>query len=333
MKRYSIFLLIVFVVFTLLPLGLVSSESLSDDQLTDLLFSLHPQEDPNEGFLVLPEEYSLPVTGLDGIYHLLIVGVDQEGDQALGRSDTMVLAVLNTREGSLKLISFLRDLFVRLPGRGSNRLNAAYAFGGADLLKRTLQANFQIQVDGYVAVDFAAMIGLVDAMGGVALTVLPEEVKPLNGILGYYNYLHSIPDHQGELQAPGKQVLSGLQIMSYARIRKLDSDFGRVSRQQTVLQAIFVAMQTSKPETIAQMIFSFADMVKTDIPLLEALDLARQALGRKSYDIQTLTIPIHGAYKSVFKRDAYVLEPDLRKNTKAIQAFLQSVSPSTIAVP
>lgn len=299
------------------------AEELSNEQLTDLLFSLQQESDNADEFLVLPEEYQEPVTGVDGVYRLLIVGVDTDGKQITGRSDTMVLAVLNTRSATVHLVSFMRDLFVKIPGKGNNRLNSAYAFGGAELLKKTLFENFQVVVDGYIAVDFNSMIALVDSIGGVEISVLPEELKPLNGILEYYNYQQGRPEESGKLLSAGIQTLTGLQTMSYARIRKLDSDFNRVNRQQRTLSAIFTKLQKMDSNSFLQMMFEHSDRVSTDITVLDAMDLARHAFSTQEYTIEMLTIPIPKGYQSAMKKDAYVLIPNLKKNIQAIINFLQ----------
>ena len=206
---------------------------LTDEETQALLSLLAIQDEESNSFVVLPENFEMPATGFNDEYSLLIIGVDTDRDDLKGRSDTMILVVLNTRLKTLKLVSFMRDLYVNIPGKGHNRLNAAYAFGGAKLLRKTIEDNFGIIADGYLAVNFSLMAGLVDAIGGLDLTVEEYELKPLNGILGYFNYLSDLPESEGMLLSSGTRVLTGLQTMSYARIRKSDSDFERVVRQQS----------------------------------------------------------------------------------------------------
>ena len=144
---------------------------MTDEQLRELLGTLYDRQQEGMEFVVLPDDFRMPVIGLDGKYTMLIIGVDSDRQDMKGRSDTMVLAVLDARRRSLKLISFMRDLYVRIPGRGRNRLNAAYAFGGEALLRRTLLESFGVQADSYVAVNYSLLTDLVDAIGGVELTV------------------------------------------------------------------------------------------------------------------------------------------------------------------
>ena len=234
----------------------------------------------------------------------------------------MILAVLNTRKNSLKLVSFMRDLYVKISGSGHNRLNAAYAFGGEKKLRRTLEENFGVLADGYLAVNYSLMADLVDAIGGVELTVEEYELKPLNGILGYYNYQRGIPENEGMLAVSGTRILTGLQAMSYARIRKTDSDFERVGRQQQVIQAIYRQIQHASAEQIIDAISGFIGSVGTDVSLGDALSLLKDIIRLDQLDIQTFSIPVKGAFSSQVIRDTYYLVPNLKRNREAIMEFL-----------
>ena len=98
--------------------------------------------------------------------NILLVGQDKrEGEQG-NRSDSMILCTFNPGAGKLYMTSFLRDLYVPIPGHGRNRINAAYAFGGIKLLQRTLEENFDLEIDGCVEVDFGQFAEIIDALGG-----------------------------------------------------------------------------------------------------------------------------------------------------------------------
>ena len=298
-----------------------------EDQLTaeetqTLIDLLAQRDEEGRAFVVLPDNFKMPATGLDGEYRLLILGIDQPGDSLNGRSDTMILAVLNTRKNSLKLVSFMRDLYVKISGSGHNRLNAAYAFGGEKKLRRTLEENFGVLADGYLAVNYSLMADLVDAIGGVELTVEEYELKPLNGILGYYNYQRGIPENEGMLAVSGTRILTGLQAMSYARIRKTDSDFERIGRQQQVIQAIYRQIQHASAEQIIDAISGFIGSVGTDVSLGDALSLLKDIIRLDQLDIQTFSIPIKGAFSSQVIRDTYYLVPNLKRNREALMEFL-----------
>lgn len=335
MKRFRPVLTLLFIFALILCSGQALSETedtLNDKELTDLLYEMNKENEGSADFLVLPDEYQEPITGLEGVYYLLLIGVDTDGQNITGRSDTMVLAALNTRQNSVKLISFMRDLYVKIPTRSHNRLNAAYVYGGPDLLIRTLQTQFGVPVDGYVAVDFSLMARLVDAIGGIDLTVSEEELNSLNGILEYYNYLHDRPQQEGRLERSGEVRLSGLQAMSYARIRKIDSDYSRVTRQQRTLQAIFNQLISLDAGKLSDLVFQYAAEVKTNVSFSDALELITLVFQLKDAQLTAMTVPVKGGGKNVYRnKTAYIL-PNLKKNTDAINLYLndaavESVSP------
>ena len=111
---------------------------MTNDEITRLLWEMYQTENGDIDYTVLPDDYQTPIEGKSGVYNLLLLGIDNPGSAITGRSDTMLLASLNARTGTLKLISFMRDTYVAIPHHGHNKLNAAYAYGGAELLLETL---------------------------------------------------------------------------------------------------------------------------------------------------------------------------------------------------
>ena len=100
-------------------------------------------------------------------FNLLLIGEDAAGNNENGRSDAMLLAQITPESGDVKLVSFLRDLYVPVKGHGQTRLNAAYFHGGEELLKQTLTECFDVRIDRTLAVDFDTMADLIDQIGGV----------------------------------------------------------------------------------------------------------------------------------------------------------------------
>lgn len=256
-------------------------------------------------------------------FRLLILGIDTHDDDIKGRADTIMLASLSDKQ--LKLLSFMRDLYVEIPGRGHNKINASYAFGEAELLKKTLKKNFSVEVDGYIAVNFDLMRKLIDELGGVYIDVLPEEHKSLNAIMEYYNRVNKRNKYEEHLKKPGYQKLTGLQAMSYARIRKLDSDFERVGRQQRVMSAIFRELQTKKLDEILRIISKYIDKVKTDISYSDAIELASMLIQKQDIDIKLLRIPVKGSSSAREINKTYFIVPNYKKNIEAIKNFFNNV--------
>lgn len=298
------------------------SEEMSNEELTQLLWEIYQSENDDAEFVVLPEDYEEPAVGKTGVFNLLLLGVDTNDPSLKGRSDTMLLASFNARTGQMKLISFMRDTYVKIPGKGHNKLNAAYAYGGAELLIKTLETNFGVTVNGYLAVNYALMVELVDAIGGIEMTVSEDELSKLNGILEYYNYQRGVDEKQGRLETPGRHVLTGLQTMSYARIRKLDSDFIRVERQQKVVLAIYEKICSMDTGTLTSIILSYIGRVGTDITIARATELVLTLLKAEELSTESLRIPHNGGYSSRVINETYFIVPKLAKCRDAISAFL-----------
>lgn len=322
MKKLWLACVVLIVLFVAFLPAQGAENTLSLEEITEILYDIAREENAAGDYLVLPEGYSAPALGLDRTFRLLVLGVDTDDAKFRGRSDTMMLAVVDMRKSELKLISFMRDLYVQIPGKGHNRLNAAYAFGGAELLERTLEKNFGVSADGYVAVNFSGMVTLVDSIGGVDITVEESELGSLNGILEYYNYQNERPEAQGRLEKAGHQTLTGLQAMSYARIRKIDSDFERTGRQQRVMNAIFTRIRSMTLPSLLDVVFENAHLVSTDISLDEAVSLVSSTLSMDSVNTRYLRIPVARGGKGTLLNETYFIVPNLKKNKQAIADFL-----------
>ena len=175
------------------------------------------------------------------VVNILLIGTDARAVDESARSDVMMLVSMNRESKKLVMTSLMRDIYTDIPGYGSNRLNAAYAFGGAELLIETLEADFGIRIDNYAAVDFFDFAGVIDVMGGVDLELTTAEVDFINeqtysgeqAQLGvgtgsvYLNY-----------SSDGWYHLNGSQTLAHCRNRSsAGSDFDRTGRQRAVLYA------------------------------------------------------------------------------------------------
>lgn len=161
--------------------------------------------------------------------NILLLGSDQRPwDGRYFRTDVIILATLNTRKGTVNLTSFPRDLYVTIPGRGADRINTAYEYGGFELLADTMQHNFGFRPDHYVLINFSSFKKIIDDLGGLEV----EVAQPLSdNYRGRY-----ITIQQGTVEMDADMVLW------YVRSRKTSNDFARSRRQQEVLRAIFKKM-------------------------------------------------------------------------------------------
>ena len=197
----------------------------------------------------------------NAITNILLLGVDRSEDGTAQRSDTMMLISINSKTKNLNMVSFLRDLYVEIPTAGKNKINAAYTIGsqsdvgGAGLTMQTIENNFRINIDHYVEIDFENFINLIDAMGGIDIEMTQDEVDYMSS--WYY----------GEYGQPislqvGMNHLDGKGALTFARIRKLDSDFGRTGRQRQVMIAIFDKFKTLNPAQMTSVFYNYAHILK-----------------------------------------------------------------------
>ena len=135
------------------------------------------------------------------------------------------------------MTSFLRDIYLSIPGYESNRLNAAYAYGGTKLLTETIKANFGITVDRCLVVNFYVVMDLVDAVGGIDLDVTADEISVMNGYIRHHNQLLGNPENTDILSSDDAGTIhaDGNQALAYARVRYVGTAFARTGRQRTVI--------------------------------------------------------------------------------------------------
>lgn len=251
------------------------------------------------------------VTSTSTVRNVLLIGIDDDGS-AGSRSDTIMIASIDTRSRTIRLCSILRDNYVSIPGHDSSRINSAYAYGGAELLMQTIEKNFRIDIDDYVSIDMEAMISVVDAIGGVTINITEKEAYQINR----YSYSKS-PD-----VSAGEQRLDGRQAVEYARIRKIDSDFGRTNRQRTLINAIVRECRELSPFKLFSLVNTVSPYLTTNMSSTEIASLGLKVLPAMSNEMEQLSIPIDGAYESATKRDMAVLVPNLPKNAAALREFL-----------
>ena len=237
-----------------------------------------------------------------GLVNILLIGQDRREGESRQRSDAMILCSFNPETKKMAMISFLRDLYVQIPGYEDNRLNAAYAYGGFELLKKTLNLNFGINVDGCFEADFEGFEKIIDAVGGVDIELTAEEANIV-----------------GNGASEGVCHLSGEQALKYARIRKIDSDFQRTARQRRIMSAVFEKAKSYSLTELAAFFGEILPLMTTDMTDDEMMSLAfTYAASFSELQTESYIVPAEGTYKNAMIKGMAVLVPDLYEIKKLI---------------
>ena len=189
------------------------------------------------------------------LFHVAVFGIDSYSDY-VGRADSIMIFTVDMENKQLKLTSILRDSYVPIEGHGNDKINHAYAYGGAELMLSTINQNYNMNITEYVVLDFKDVATLIDAVGGLDLEITEEERASVNGIARGMGY------NGAEISSAGFVHLSGLQVTAYARIRKIDDESARSGRQREVIQKLL-------DKLLERDIFEYPKLLHDFLPQLE----------------------------------------------------------------
>lgn len=238
----------------------VDNTPMSSDEYQQFLESQEPPT--GSGETIDPEDVIWTEPQIEQsaeVINIMLIGQDRREGQGRQRSDAMILCTINTKTKTVTLTSFMRDLYVQIPGYSPNKMNACYQIGGMALLSDCLEANFGVEVDGCVEVDFSGFTKLVDLAGGVDIELNQSEANYLNR-RGNWDYNDASAGTWNLTE--GVNHLTGEQAFAYSRIRYVgNGDFERTERQRKVITAL---LQQSKDLSLSQL----NELLENALPLL-----------------------------------------------------------------
>ena len=226
----------------------------------------------------------------DHVVNILLVGIDgrtDDVDTGTQHGDVQIIVSINTKDGSIKLTSVLRDLYVTIPGyKAKNRINVAYQRGGGELAMRTMNRLLELNIDKYVAINFYGLASIIDALGGMDIELTKQEANAINTYIrknlkkGGYDNQDKDYQRQKLESKNGVQHLDGIQAVMYARLRSIDNDFARSSRQRKLLelllgQVLEGGMDLNKLTKLLEVCLPYA---KTNINTWDLATLAMEVL-------------------------------------------------------
>ena len=293
-------------------------ETISQAEEEEILNETDPV-DPDATEEVLEEEEEREEAELleksGNIINILLVGQDHRVEESAKRtrSDSMILCTLNKAKKTLTLTSFMRDTWVKIPGKYYERLNVPYKVGGFKLLNATLESEFGVKVDYNVEVDFSGFEKIIDALGGVEMTVTSGEAKHINKAAG---------TDIGE----GTHILNGAQALGYARIRKLDNDFKRTNRQRKVIASVFNSIKNQSLSDLYGIAKTVLPLIRTNMTDSEILNhIVEFAPMLSEIEIVSQRIPADGAYIMTRIKGKSVLYMNNKNHKKNVELLKETI--------
>ncbi len=253
------------------------------------------------------------------IEHILLVGIDsRRSDFKYARADSIIIASVNKANSQIKLTSIMRDTYVKIPRHKNNRINAAYAYGGAELLKETINRNFNLDIKKYIVINFRGFKKVIDILGGVDVNLKKYEVNELNRcIVGLGGGRSQF------VRQSGLRHLNGEQALAYCRIRKVGKgDYERTERQRTVLKLIIGKVKELSFAEYPKLIASMYPYVKTNISNAECLKLIYRYHDVEDWTVASMQIPTNQSGKPRVINSMWVIDPDMDECIKCIKEFI-----------
>lgn len=218
----------------------------------------------------------------DDIITIALFGIDSRDTYNMdaGRSDTIIIASINPKIKSVKLISIPRDTYVNIEGYGKTKINHAYAYGKEQLSIKTINSNFGLNITEYVTIDFSGLINVINSIGGININITEEEMNFINQV-SPFSYKFTGNNYQ-KLTHYGNVILSGEQALAHSRNRTVGNDFARAERQRIVLEALINKLVNMDINDIISLLDSFLSEVRTNINPTKYINVLTSVLKDKN---------------------------------------------------
>ena len=216
--------------------------------------------------------------------NIALFGIDTTGTYEGSRSDCIIIASINQKTKEIKLVSVYRDTYLEIPNYGLDKVNHAYAYGGPALSMSTLNTNLDLNITEFATVNFTSTQEIIDAIGGIEMTVTDAEATQIPGIV------------EG-----GTYELTGAQALAYARIRKIDNDYARTERMRKVIIAVFEKAKTMSIMELNKLADKLLPHIYTNIETKEILSLiptvaSYKIVESKGWPYKTQGITLNGVW-------------------------------------
>lgn len=296
-----------------------NDQTLSSSEVQELLRPVETRPDDYSGPAINAEDVTMPeedaqVVENENVVNILLLGQDRRGGTKNSLTDVMMLCSIDKENKTLTMTSFLRDLYLKIPGHyRSDKLNVAYPVGGFEMIDAALEVNFGVKINGNVEVDFSQFSKIINLLGGVDIHLTGAEAAHMNS--------------QGYSVRSGMNHLDGNAALAYSRIRHIDSDFYRTNRQRNVVTAILNQFKNASLGQLTDTLTSVLSMITTDMTDAEIMSYALEfAPILKDLEIRSQHIPAEGTYYYGDVKDQNIIDcifiKDFETNRKLVADVL-----------
>ena len=256
------------------------------------------------------------------VTNIALFGIDT-GNGTEGLSDCNMILTINNKTKEIKLSSIMRDTYVEIPGHGSNIINMAMMDGGPELSLKTINHNFDLDIDKFITVNLNSLPKIIDKVGGVEIEIDSEELEWINKHISSLNKLNGTKEPH--ISSTGKQLLNGTQATAFCRIRyTTGTDFKRTERQREVFTKIFTKLSRLGVSDLYSFVDEVLPLVTTNLTYMEIVGIGTDILGLGNINIQQNRFPNDGDHWSSGTFSDYKLHIDKEVTTKKMHQFIYS---------
>jgi LCP family protein required for cell wall assembly len=256
----------------------------------------------------------------DDVINVALFGTDStEGTKGL--SDSNMILTVNTKTKSIKLSSIMRDTYVQIPGHGENIINMAMADGGPELSLKTINTNFNLDLDKFIAVNLNSLPKIIDRLDGIDMIIEEDELKFVNQYTKGLNEENSTDAEK--ITSAGMNHLNGTQATAYCRIRyTAGTDFKRTERQRTVFSLIFKKLSSLGYGELNSLLNDIIPLVSTNLSYGEIISIGSHISSVGNIEIIQNRFPNDGDHWSTGTNEDYRLNVDKETTAKKMNDFI-----------
>ena len=262
------------------------------------------------------------------VVNILLIGEDSYPEEKMDKeedrdfySDTVIVASFQRTQEKMVLTSLVAETVVDIPGVGEERLKVAYNEGGAELLKETVEKNFNIKIDGVMETEFLDYVKIVDAVDGLTINVEADEVKGVNALIEEINGHLEEEEQSALIEKAGEQVLNGVQALAYTRYNG-EGKVKRAEYSRTVLQEKMYNLQKMDQEKLLEVANIFMEEVETDLTDDEMLSLCLEGMVLGAEEFEMHSIPDELEFTEEMKDKLLYVTADLAECQKYINEVI-----------